>query len=139
MTIKNKPCYLKGWRPGHFSLTASVSLMSLSLCCSLVSPLLRILVLPQSRRHCRRCLCSLVPVISGGAITREMTVPPRPDSPPLRAGVPLHFLIPFLCFPPAAALYAPLSRLRRAHHGDGVCSACTHTRYRTSQAGNIVA
>lgn len=48
---------------------------------------------PQNRRRRRRCLRSLVPVISGGAITREMTVPPALT---LRAGVPLHFLIPLL-------------------------------------------
>lgn len=125
MTIKNKSSHLKGWKLGHFSLTASVSLTSLSLCCSLMSPLLRILVLPQSRGG-GRCLRSLVPVISGGVITREM-FPPYPT---LLLSVPVSptiSLFPSSRFPPAAALHTPLSRLRRAHHGDGVWSACVRT------------
>lgn len=109
-----------------------MSLTSLSLSCSLMSPLLRILVLPQSCRRGGRCLRSLVPVISGGAITREMTAPPPTPTPAptLLLSVPVSPSISLFSssrFPPAAALHAPLSRLRRAHHGDGVCSACART------------
>lgn len=66
-----------------------------SLCVSVPLLLAHVLSPPDLRppHRRRRCLRFLVAVISGGAITREMTVPPALT---LCPGVPFHFLIPLL-------------------------------------------